>query len=41
MGEKGMDKFEIRGGVSLDGELEISSAKNSVLALLAAAILTD
>ena len=36
-----MDKFEIRGGVSLDGELEISSAKNSVLALLAAAILTD
>lgn len=36
-----MDKFQIRGGASLDGEVEISAAKNSVLALLAASILTD
>lgn len=36
-----MDKFQIYGGVALDGEIEIYSAKNSVLALLAASILTD
>ncbi len=36
-----MDKFQINGGVALDGEIEIYSAKNSVLALLAASILTD
>jgi len=36
-----MDKFCIKGGARLDGEVEIYSAKNSVLALLAASILTD
>ena len=36
-----MDKFYIQGGLKLDGEVEVYSAKNSVLALLAASILTD
>ena len=36
-----MDKFYIQGGFKLDGETEVYSAKNSVLALLAASILTD
>ena len=36
-----MDKFYIKGGARLDGEIEVYSAKNSVLALLAASILTD
>ena len=39
--EKNMDKFYINGGFKLDGEAEVYSAKNSVLALLAACILTD
>ncbi|MBR2371981.1 MAG: UDP-N-acetylglucosamine 1-carboxyvinyltransferase, partial [Clostridia bacterium] len=36
-----MDKFYIKGGLKLDGETEVYSAKNAVLALLAASILTD
>lgn len=36
-----MDKFQIYGGARLDGEIDVYSAKNSVLALLAASILTD
>jgi len=36
-----MDKFYIKGGLKLDGEAEVYSAKNAVLALLAASILTD
>ena len=36
-----MDKFYINGGLKLDGEVEVYSAKNAVLALLAASILTD
>ena len=36
-----MDKFIIEGGRRLCGEVEIQSAKNAVLPLLAASILTD
>ncbi len=36
-----MEKLIINGGKSLNGEIEISSAKNSVLPLLSATILTD
>lgn len=36
-----MDKFVIRGGNVLNGEVKISGAKNAVLPLLAATILTD
>ena len=36
-----MDKFLITGGVKLAGEVRISGAKNAVLPLLAATILTD
>ncbi|MFU8925817.1 UDP-N-acetylglucosamine 1-carboxyvinyltransferase [Acinetobacter puyangensis] len=36
-----MDKFLIRGGNVLNGEVKISGAKNAVLPLLAATILTD
>ena len=36
-----MDKFIIEGGRQLAGEVEIQSAKNAVLPLLAASILTD
>lgn len=36
-----MDKFIIEGGEKLYGEVEIQSAKNSVLPLLAASVLTD
>ncbi len=36
-----MDKFYIKGGLKLDGEAEVYSAKNAVLALLAASILTE
>ena len=36
-----MDKYIIEGGVRLFGEAEIQSAKNAVLPLLAAAVLTD
>ena len=35
-----MDKFVIQGGVALRGEVETSTAKNSVLPLLAAVLLT-
>lgn len=36
-----MEKLLIEGGISLSGEMEVHSAKNCVLALLAASILTD
>ena len=36
-----MDKFIIEGGGKLYGRAEIQSAKNSVLPLLAASVLTD
>jgi len=36
-----MDKFLIKGGVKLDGEVRISGAKNAALPLLAAMILAD
>ncbi len=36
-----MDKYLIEGGKSLNGELQVYKAKNCVLALLAASILTD
>jgi len=36
-----MDKFRIRGGARLEGELPVSGAKNSALPALAACLLTD
>ncbi|BAK81666.1 UDP-N-acetylglucosamine 1-carboxyvinyltransferase [Candidatus Arthromitus sp. SFB-rat-Yit] len=36
-----MQRFRIRGGRTLNGEIEISSAKNSVLPIIAATILCD
>jgi UDP-N-acetylglucosamine 1-carboxyvinyltransferase len=36
-----MDRIAIRGGVPLKGEVEVSGAKNSVLPIMAAALLTD
>ncbi len=36
-----MDKIRIRGGVPLQGEVEIFGAKNAALPLMAAALLTD
>ena len=36
-----MEKYVIKGGVSLNGEVEISGAKNAALALIAAAIMAD
>ncbi len=36
-----MDRFSIRGGVPLRGTVPISGSKNSTLALMAAALLTD
>ena len=36
-----MDKLMIHGGVTLNGEIRISGAKNAVLPILAASILTD
>lgn len=36
-----MEKYVINGGIRLDGKVEIESAKNSVLPMLAGAILTD
>src|SRR5579885_1388869 len=36
-----MDKFVIRGGVPLEGEIATSGPKNSALPALAAALLTD
>ena len=38
---KKMDKLIIRGGHSLNGEIEISGAKNAALPELCAALLTD
>ena len=34
-----MDKYVILGGARLEGEVEISGAKNSAVALIAAAIM--
>ena len=36
-----MDKFQIQGGAPLEGEIQISGAKNSALPALAACLLTD
>src|SRR3982750_779585 len=36
-----MDKFSIQGGISLNGKVEISGAKNSPLPCLAATLLTE
>ena len=36
-----MDKFVIKGGSPLVGEVEIGGAKNAALAILTAAIMTD
>ena len=36
-----MDKIRIRGGHRLQGEIQISGAKNAALPLMAAALLTD
>jgi UDP-N-acetylglucosamine 1-carboxyvinyltransferase len=36
-----MDKLQIDGGVPLDGEVEVSGAKNAALPVLTAALLTD
>jgi UDP-N-acetylglucosamine 1-carboxyvinyltransferase len=36
-----MDKFVIQGGARLDGAVEVSGAKNAVLPMMAAAILTE
>jgi UDP-N-acetylglucosamine 1-carboxyvinyltransferase len=36
-----MDRFSIRGGVPLRGEVAVSGSKNSALALMAASLLTD
>jgi UDP-N-acetylglucosamine 1-carboxyvinyltransferase len=36
-----MDRFQIEGGVPLQGEVEVSGAKNAALPLLAATLLTD
>lgn len=36
-----MEKYVIKGGVPLDGEVTIAGAKNAALGILAAAILTD
>ena len=36
-----MDRFVIRGGVPLQGVVAASGSKNSILALMAASLLTD
>ena len=36
-----MDSLSIKGGVPLHGEVSISGAKNAVLPIMAAALLTD
>lgn len=36
-----MDKFYIKGGKKLNGELEIPTAKNSLLPILACSIMCD
>ena len=36
-----MERYIIKGGTPLNGEVEISGAKNAALGLLAAAIMTD
>ncbi len=39
--EAGMEQYVIKGGTKLQGEVEISGAKNAALAILAAAIMAD
>lgn len=39
--EKLMDYFKIKGGKVLSGDIYINGAKNSVLELMAASLLTD
>ena len=39
--ERDMKEYIINGGQPLDGALEIKGAKNSILPLMAASILTD
>ncbi|MBQ4069281.1 MAG: UDP-N-acetylglucosamine 1-carboxyvinyltransferase [Lachnospiraceae bacterium] len=36
-----MEQYIIKGGTPLDGEVEVSGAKNAALALIAAAVMTD
>ena len=36
-----MEKYVIKGGIPLVGEVEIGGAKNAALAILAASIMTD
>lgn len=36
-----MEQYIIKGGNPLNGEVEISGAKNAALALIAAAVMTD
>ncbi len=36
-----MEKLLIRGGVSLEGEITVSGAKNAALPIMCAALLTD
>ena len=36
-----MEKYVIKGGNRLHGEVEISGAKNAALAILAAAVMSD
>jgi len=36
-----MDQIRIHGGVSLNGHIDISGAKNAALPLMAAALLSD
>lgn len=41
MERTGLDKFVITGGISLNGEVTISGAKNAAIAIIPAAILSD
>ena len=36
-----MEQYIIKGGIPLNGEVEIGGAKNAALGILAAAIMTD
>ena len=36
-----MERYVIKGGTPLNGEVEVGGAKNAALGLLAAAIMTD
>ena len=41
IGEKNLEKFIIKGGRRLQGEVEISGAKNAAVAIIPATILSD